>query len=64
MTLLEVAQKYGQARSTLSIGDKVLIEGGDSINGNYLLLCEVAEITGTEYFRNLQERARQLRSKR
>ena len=25
---------------------------------------EVAEITGTEYFRNLQERARQLRSKR
>ena len=48
MTLLEVAQKFGQSRSTLSVGDKVLIEGGDTTNGNYVILCEVAAITGTD----------------
>jgi hypothetical protein len=48
VTILEVAQKYGHARSTLSVGDNVLMEGGDSVNDICLILCDVAEITGND----------------
>ena len=46
MTLLEVGQKYGQSRETLTTGDKVLLEASDSTHGNFVFLCEVIAICG------------------
>lgn len=46
MTLLDVSQKYGHSRNTLTIGDKVLLEGSNSTKGTYVFLCEVIAVTG------------------
>ena len=45
MNLQEVIQKFGQRRDTLNVGDYVLFEGGDSINGDYVILAQIESIS-------------------
>lgn len=38
-------QEYGQARETISVGDKILCERIDTTHGNSVVLTEVVEVT-------------------
>ena len=45
MTLTQAAQKYGQARESLNVGDIVMCEASNSSVGSYLILAEVIEVS-------------------
>lgn len=45
MNMQEAIQKYGHRRDSLSIGDYVLFDGSDSVNGNYIILARIESIS-------------------
>lgn len=44
MTLTQAANKYGQSRNNISVGDSVLYERSDTTHGTSVVLAEVAAV--------------------